>query len=136
MEPFGHAYGTSWRVDETYLKIRGEWPYLYRTVDRARQTAGFLLSARHDVAAAKAFFRKAIKHQGQPPEAITLDAYAASHRAVREMKADDLLPEDPKVRTSKYLNNLIERDYRNVKSRTNVMPGFKRFRSPDHSGRH
>lgn len=67
--------------------------------------------------------------QGQSPESITLDGYAASHRAVREMKADGLLPEDTKVRTSKYLNNLIEQDHRNVKSRTDVMPGFKRFRS-------
>jgi len=60
---------------------------------------------------------------------ITLDGYAASHRAVREMKADGLLPEDTKVRSSKYLNNVIERDHRNIKSRTNVMLGFKRFRN-------
>ena len=93
------------------------------------RTATLMLRAKRDVKAAKAFFRKALKHQGRPPNTITLDGYAASHRAVRETKEDGLLPEDTKVRSSKYLNNLIEQDHRNIKSRTNVMLGFKHFRS-------
>jgi hypothetical protein len=71
----------------------------------------------------------AIRHQGQSQETIMLDGYTASHRAVREMKAYDLRPADTQVRPSKYLNNLIGQDHRHIKSRTNVMLGFKRFRS-------
>jgi putative transposase len=76
-----------------------------------------MLRAKRDAAAAKASFKKkAIKHQGQPPKIITLDGYAASHRAVREVKADGLLPADTEVRSSRYLNNLIVQDHRNIKS--------------------
>ena len=103
--------------------------YLYRAVDREGRTVDFRLSARRNVAAAKAFFRKAIRSQGSAPRTITLDGYAASHRAVREMKADGQLPEDMKVRSSKYLNNLIEQDHRGVKLRIGPMLGFKWFRT-------
>ena len=78
---------------------------------RSDQTVDFRLSARRDVTAAKAFFKKAIKGQGHPPQTITLDGYAASHRAVREMKADCLLRENTTLRSSKYLNNLIEQGW-------------------------
>src|SRR5947208_3094757 len=78
---------------------------------------------------AKAFFRKAIKGQQSCPRTITLDGYAASHRAVRELKADGWLPAHTKLRSSKYLNNLIEQDHRGVKQRIAVMLGFKGFKN-------
>lgn len=123
------AVGRSWRVDETYVKIKGEWCYLYRAVDRAGRTVDFRLSDRRDISAAKAFFRKAIKNHQRPPQTITLDGYAASHRAVRELKAEGSVPTDTKLRSSKYLNNLIEQDHRSVKQRIAVMLGFKQFRN-------
>ncbi|MCW3476400.1 transposase [Limobrevibacterium gyesilva] len=102
---------------------------MYPSVDREGKTVDFRLTARRDVAAAKALFRKAIKAQGCAPRTITLDGYAASHRAVREMKADGTLPDDTKLRSSKYLNNVIEQDHRGVKLRLGPMLGFKRFRN-------
>jgi transposase-like protein len=98
-------------------------------VDREGGTVDFRLSTRRDVGAAKAFFHKAIESQGSAPRTITLDGYAASHRAGREMKADGQLLADTKVRSSKYLNNLIEQDHRGVKLRIGPMLGFKWFRT-------
>jgi putative transposase len=111
------------------VTIRGQWRYLYRAVDRAGKTVDFRLSARREVAAVKALFQKAIKSQGRTPHTITLDGYAASHRAVHEIKHDGLLPGGTKRRSSKYLNNLIEQDHRHIKSRINVMLGSKRFKN-------
>lgn len=116
----------SWRCDETYIKVKGRWTYLYRAVDKHGRTVDFLLSERRDVAAAKRFFRKAIKHNGTP-RVITLDAYAASHRAITELKSEGTMPRRVRVRSSKYLNNRIEQDHRRVKQRIRPMLGFKRF---------
>ena len=106
--------------------MKGRWTYLYRAVDKYGQTVDFLLSERRDVAAAKRFFRKAIRHNGTP-RVITLDAYAASHRAVRELKSEGSLPRRVRLRSNKYLNNVVEQDHRRVKQRTGPMLGFKRF---------
>ena len=111
---FARTVGGSWQMDETYIKVRGEWMYLYRAVDKAGKTVDFHLSRKRDVNAAKAFLRKAMKGQRTPTK-ITLDAYAASHRAVAELKGNAKLPKRVPVRTSKYLNNLIEQDHRRIK---------------------
>ena len=113
-------------MDETYIKVRGQWVYLYRAVDKAGRTVDFFLSRKRDVNAAKSFLRRAMKNTRTPAK-ITLDAYAASHRAVREMKEDGELPQRVRVRSSQYLNNLIEQDHRRVKQRIRPMLGFKRF---------
>ena len=112
-------------MDETYIKVRGRWVYLYRAVDKAGWTVDFFLSRNRDVTAAKTFLRNAMKRR--TPTKITLDAYAASHRAVREMKEAGELPRRVRVRSSQYLNNLIEQDHRRVKQRIRPMLGFKRF---------
>src|SRR5712672_1817404 len=123
---YARPVGDSWRVDETYLKIKGQWVYLYRAVDKAGRTVDFLLSRRRDVATAKRFFSRAAKQHGAP-RVITLDGYAASHRAVAKLKTSGILPRRVQVRSCKYLNNVIEQDHRRIKQRIRPMLGFKRF---------
>ena len=112
----------------TYIKVKGRWTYLYRAVDQRGLTVDFLLSEQRDVAAIKQFFTQAIKQHGLP-EKVTVDGYPATHTAISELKAKNVLPQSTKVRTSKYLNNLIEQDQRKVKQRISSMLGFKRFQN-------
>ena len=123
---YARPVGGSWRMDETYIKVRGNWVYLYRAVDKAGGTVDFFLSPNRDVTAGKTFLRNAMKNRRTPAK-ITLDAYAASHRAVREMKETGELPRRVKVRSSQYLNNLVEQGHRRIKQRIRPMLGFKRF---------
>jgi transposase-like protein len=126
---FARPVSGSWRVDETYVKIKGRWTYLYRAVDKAGKTVDFLLRAKRDVAAAKAFFRRAFASRGCLPHKITLDGYQASHRAAREVLAQHRGGARTEIRSSKYLNNLIEQDHRPIKLRLGPMLGLKRFRN-------
>ena len=123
---YARPVGLSWRVDETYIKVRGRWIYLYRAVDKQGLTVDFLLSKHRDIEAAKRFFTQAINQHGSP-ERITVDGYPATHAALSELKTEEVLPQQTKVRTSKYLNNLIEQDHRRVKQRIYPMLGFKSF---------
>ena len=118
----------SWRVDETYVKVKGRWMYLYRAVDSRGQTIDFLLSAKRDAEAAKRFFRKAL---AQPhtvnPRTITVDKNAAYPKAATEMKKDGELWRRSRLRQVKYLNNIVEQDHRRVKRLTGPGLGFGGF---------
>ena len=123
---YARPVGGSWRCDETYIKVKGRWTYLYRAVDKQGRTVDFLLSERRDVAAAKCFFCKALQSHATPP-VITFDAYAASHRAITELKSVGTMPRRVRIRSSKYLNNVVEQDRRRIKYRIRPMLGFKQF---------
>jgi transposase-like protein len=104
-ERFARPVGTSWRVDETYIRVKGIWTYLYRAVDKQGNTVDSLLSQHRDIQAAKEFFTQAVDRH-QAPEKITVDGYAATHTAIDELREEALLPQNVIVRTSKYLSNL------------------------------
>jgi putative transposase len=120
--------GSSWRMDETYIKINGKWVYLYRAVDSCGNTIEFLLRKYRNAIAAKAFFRKAFKNNGIPV-AVTIDKSGSNTCALNSH--NDNQPEKQKIeiRQNKYLNNIIEQDHRFIKKQTKPMLGFKNFRS-------
>lgn len=118
----------SWRMDETYIKVKGKWVYLYRAIDKYGDTIDFLLRAKRDVRAAKAFFKKAIKGSGQPIK-VNIDKSGSNKSALNSI--NKLLSEEDQIeiRQNKYLNNMIEGDHRFIKKRTRPMLGFKSFKS-------
>lgn len=116
----------SWRMDETYIKVKGAWKYLYRAVDKQGKTVDFLLTAKRDMAAAKRFFDKAMAANGTP-EKIAMDKSGANKAAIDDINAGRALP--IAVRQVKYLNNIVEQDHRAIKRMTKPMLGFKSFRS-------
>ena len=120
----------SWRVDETYLKINGKWMYLYHAVNQDGDTIDFWLSQSRDSKAAKKFFRKALKlAHNSNLRVITTDKYAATIKTIQSEIRNGRLHTKTKHRSSKYLNNIIEQDYRHIKRITSQMLGFKHFKS-------
>ena len=111
------AEGRRWRMDETYIRVRGQWKYLYRAVDTEGQTIDFLLTAKRNAAAALRFFRKAIRHKS-----------GANTAALTTLNANKPDEESITIRQNKYLNNLVEQDHRNIKRRIKLMTGFKSFK--------
>ena len=116
--------GRSWRMDETYIRVKGAWRYLYRAVDKQGQTIDFLLTEHRDQEAALRFLKKAIRRHGVP-ETITIDGSDANEAAIKrynEIHGTHII-----IRQVKYLNNVVEQDHRAVKRVTRPMLGFKSF---------
>jgi putative transposase len=118
--------GRRWRMDETYIRVKGAWRYLYRAVDKSGQTIDFLLTEYRDTDAALCFLTQAIRRHGVP-EMITIDgseANAAAIRGYHEAHGTAII-----IRQVKYLNNVVEQDHRGVKRVTRPMMGFKSFKA-------
>ena len=118
--------GASWRMDETYIEVKGVWKYLYRAVDKQGKTVDFLLTAKRDKAAAMRFFDKALRQNGDP-EKVTMDKSGANKAAMDGINKERDVPIE--VRQIKYLYNIVEQDHRAVKRITKPMRGFKSFRA-------
>jgi transposase-like protein len=120
-----------WHVDETYVKVRGRWMYLYRAIDNGGDTVEFFFSEHRDLLSAKRFLRKAIKHHGRP-ERIVIDGSQTSREAIiacdgesRLRDRSRRLPKPIRIRQSQYLNNRIGQDHWRIKRRIRSMLGFK-----------
>lgn len=120
----------SYRVEETYIKEKGQEKYLYRAVDSTGQTIDFLLTAKRDAAAAKRFFRKVFRSSSNLiPRVINVDKNPAYPAALRTLKRESILPRRVRLRQCKYLNNIVEQDHRSVKKRTWLAKGYGSFQS-------
>ncbi|MFN2392315.1 MAG: IS6 family transposase [Pyrinomonadaceae bacterium] len=124
--------GTSYRVDETYIKVGKTFKYLYRAVDKDGQTIEFMLSAKRDVSAAKRFFKKVMRADHRRlPFSISVDKHASYPEAFTSSEDEKVLPHDCKLRRVKYLNNVIEQDHRFIKKKVRASQYFKRFHTAE-----
>ncbi|MFB9760777.1 IS6 family transposase, partial [Ectobacillus funiculus] len=120
----------SWRVDETYIKVKGQWMYLYRAVDSEGSTIDFYLSKTRDHKVAKHFFKKALRSfHVSKPRVITVDKNPAYPIAVEELRKEKNMPSGMQLRQKKYLNNIVEQDHRFIKKRVRSMLRLKSFRT-------
>ena len=126
--PYLRTTNDSWRVDETYIKVRGVWMDLYRAVDSAGQTLDFLLNETRSTRAAKRFFQKVLgQPQICPPRVINVDKDRAYIGAISDLIRERLLPQTCKRRPSRYMNNIVEQDHRFIKRRTRPGLGFASY---------
>ncbi|EEA02811.1 Integrase catalytic region [Burkholderia sp. H160] len=117
--------GGSWCMDESYIKVGGQWKYLYRAVDKAGNTVDFLLRARRDKVAVRRYFEKAIERNGEP-EKVTIDKSGANLAALDGPNAERETP--IRIRQIRYLNDIVEQDHRTIKRIVRPMMGFKSLR--------
>src|SRR6266568_2646546 len=123
--PHLNTTNDSWRVDETYVKVKKVWMYLYRAVDSQGNTLEFLLSATRDAQAAKRFFAKTLAApHTTTPRVINVDKNAAYPKAFKERKDEGALPDSSELRQVKYLNNIVEQDHRFIKRLVKLGMGF------------
>ena len=115
----------SWTVDETYVKVAGNWAYLYRAIDSTGETIEFMLSPKRDLIAAKLFLRLALSGTGPRARMINVDGHPAYASAVAELKQTDELVRRCRCRRAPYLNNIIEQDHRFIKKRITASLGFR-----------
>lgn len=125
------SVGGKWHMDETYIKVRGQWMYLYRAIDSVGDTVDFWFSEHRDLPAAKRFLRKALERHGRP-DRIVVDGSQTNREAIIFCDAENRLRDRSRralkpirIRNSKYLNNRIEQDHRRIKRRVRSMLGFK-----------
>ena len=117
-----------WRVDETYIRVKGKWVYLYRAVDSSGATIDFLLSAKRDAVAAERVLTKALGGENHPaPRVINTDKHAAYPPAITRLKSEGTLDSGCQHRPVPYLNNVLEQDHRAIKRRVNASQGFRSF---------
>lgn len=127
---FSKPSNSSWRVDETNVRVRGRWHYLYRAVDRHGKSVHSLLCPNRNIDSAQAFFRQAVEAVGSGwPQKINLDGNAASHSALRLLAQSDTRWKGVDIRARRYLNNIVEQDHRAIQQRCASMLGLKSFQT-------
>ena len=130
IRPYRGPRSGSWRVDETYIRVGGNWTYLFRAVDKHGRLIAFMLCDRRNTNAAYRFLRKAIKAMSTyPPSSITTDKLASYPRAILRLQNEGLLSKDVEHRTSKYLNNILEADHGALKRVIRPTLGFQTMKT-------
>jgi transposase, IS6 family len=128
LRPHLRPTNDSWRIDETYIRLKGKWVYLYRAVDSTGATIDFLLSAKRDAAAAERFLAKALGGENHPaPRVINTDKHAGYPPAIVRLKTEGVLVENCWHRPVQYLNNVLEQDHRAIKRRVRASQHFRSF---------